>query len=164
MMFDQDFAISLWVETTRKIVCIQNHSPRSIRKDKTPEEAFTRINPDVSHFRVFSCLVYIHVRKDKRSKLKPSGIKGIFLGYNESSKAYKVYIPGQRKIEVSQDVTFHEEATLKKSKELQLETENEPTSPFAKSSGSGSQRERNQDDPMDQELSLEPAEFLEKSL
>lgn len=65
---------------------------------------------------------------------------------------------------MSRDVTFHEEATFRKSKELQLETKNEATSPSAESSGSGSQRERNQDHPMDHELSLEPTEVLEKSL
>jgi len=105
------------------------HSKRSlysILKDKTPEEAFTKIKPDVSHFKVFGCLIYIHVPKDKMSKLEPFEIKGIFVGYSESSKAYRVYIPAQRKIAVSRDVTFHEEATFRTSKELQLETENEP--------------------------------------
>eukprot|EP00253_Pinus_taeda_P035481 PITA_35481 len=81
MMFDQDLPISLWAEATRTTVYIQNRSPHYILKDKIPEEAFTGIKPDVSHFRVFGCLVYIHVPKDKRSKLEPSGIKGIFVGY-----------------------------------------------------------------------------------
>jgi hypothetical protein len=61
-----------------------------------PEEAFTEVNPEVRHFRIFECLVYIHVPKEKRIKLDPSGRKGTFVGYNESSKAYRIYIPGQR--------------------------------------------------------------------
>ena len=44
--------------------------------------------------RIFGCLVYIHVPKDKRMKLETSGKKGTFVGYSESSKAYRLYIPG----------------------------------------------------------------------
>ena len=50
--------------------------------------------------------------------MEPSRKKGVFVGYNESSKAYRIYVLGQRQIEVSRDVTFHEEATLKISKEI----------------------------------------------
>jgi hypothetical protein len=62
----------------------------------TPEEAFTKVNPEVGHFRIFGCPIYLHVPKEKRSKLAPLGIKGTFVGYSESSKAYQIYILGQR--------------------------------------------------------------------
>jgi hypothetical protein len=58
------------------------------------------------------------VPKEKRTKMEPSGKKGIFVGYSETFKAYIIYVPGQRYIEVSMDVTFHEEAAFKQSKEL----------------------------------------------
>jgi hypothetical protein len=60
--------------------------------------------------------------------MEPSGKKGVFVGYSENSKAYRIYVPGQRKIEVRRDVTFHEEATFKKSRELQQESEASSTS------------------------------------
>jgi hypothetical protein len=85
-------------------------------KDKTPEEVFSETKPEVGHLRIFGCPVYIHVPKEKRSKMEPSGKKGVFVGYIENSKAYKIYVPGQRQIEVSRDVTFHEEAAFKKSR------------------------------------------------
>jgi hypothetical protein len=62
-------------------------------------------------------VVHIHVIKDKRSKLDPSGKKGIFVGYSETSKAYRVYIPGYRQIEISRDVTFDEDATFSRSRQ-----------------------------------------------
>jgi hypothetical protein len=63
--------------------------------------------------------------------MEPSGKKGIFVGYSETSKAYKIYVPGQRYIEVSRDVTFHEEAAFKHSKESQQDTEmEEPEEPL----------------------------------
>jgi hypothetical protein len=66
--------------------------------------AFTGVKHEVGHFRIFGCPVYIHVPKEKRMKLDPSSRKGTFVGYNESSKAYQIYILGQRQIEVSMDV------------------------------------------------------------
>jgi hypothetical protein len=87
----------------------------------TPEEAFTGVTPEVGHFRIFGCPVYIHVPKEKRTNLDPSGRKGTFVGYSESSKAYRIYIPGQRQIGVSKDVIFEEEITFRRSRESHME-------------------------------------------
>ena len=95
-------------------VYIQNRCPHSALDSKTPEEVFTGKKPDVSHFRIFGCPVYFHVPKEKRSKLDASGKKGMFVGYSETSKAYRVYVPGQREVEIGHDVTFDEDASLKK--------------------------------------------------
>jgi hypothetical protein len=75
--------------------------------------------------------VFIHIPKEKRNKLDPSEKKGIFVGYCEVSKAFRIYIPGQHHIEISRDVTFDEDAALKKSKLCQLEEvyEEEPVIP-----------------------------------
>jgi hypothetical protein len=78
-------------------------------KNITPEEAFIGLKPEIGYFRIFGCPIYFHVPKEKRSKLQPSGIKDTFVGYSESSKAYRIYIHGQRQIEISRDVTFEEE-------------------------------------------------------
>ena len=72
--------------------------------------------------RIFGTHVYIHVPKEKRYKLEPSGKKGTFVGYSESSKAYRIYVPGQRYIEVSRDVIFHEEVVFRQLKELLKDT------------------------------------------
>jgi hypothetical protein len=60
--------------------------------------------------------VFIHIPKEKRKKLDPLGKKGIFMGYYEVSKAFRIYIPGQHHIDINRDVTFDEDAVLKKSK------------------------------------------------
>ena len=81
--------------------------------EKTPEEVFTKKKPAVDHMRIFNTPVYVHVPKEKRDKLEPSNKKGIFVEYSDCSKAYRVYIPGQRHIEVSRDVICHEEAVFR---------------------------------------------------
>ena len=40
--------------------------------------------------------------------------EGNVVGYNETSKAYRVYVPGQREVEIYHDVTFDEDASLRK--------------------------------------------------
>jgi hypothetical protein len=94
-------------------------------KNITPEEAFTGVKPEIEHFRIFGCLVYFHVPKEKRSKLDPLGRMGTFVGYNESSKAYQIYIPSQRQIEISKDVVFEEEIAFQRSRESQMEIDSE---------------------------------------
>jgi hypothetical protein len=82
---------------------------------------FTGKKPEVSHLKIFGCPVFIHIPKEKRNKLEPSGKKGIFVGYCEVSKAFRIYILGHRHIEISRDVTFDEDVALKKSGRCQLE-------------------------------------------
>jgi hypothetical protein len=108
-----------------KIVYIPNRIPHKILKNMTPKEYFTRVKPDVGHFNIFGCPLYIHVPKENRNKLDPSGRKGTILGYNESSKEYQIYIPGQRQIEVSIDATFEEEIAFQISREYHMDIDNE---------------------------------------
>jgi hypothetical protein len=98
---------------------------------KTPEEMFSGKKPEVSHLKIFGCPIFVHILKEKRNTLDPSGKKGIFVGYCEVSKAFRVYIPGHHHIDINRDVTFDEDGTLKKSRRCQLEEvyEEEPVSP-----------------------------------
>jgi len=82
---------------------------------------FTGKKPEVSHLKIFGCLVYVHIPKEKRTKLDPSEKKGIFVGHCEVSKAFRIYIPGFHDMEISRDVTFDEEAALKRSRKSQHE-------------------------------------------
>jgi len=161
-MFDHYLPNSLWAEATTTIVYIQNRC-HAILKDKTPKEVFTGIKPEVGNLRIFGCPIYIHVPKEKMTKMEPSGKKGVFVGYNENSKAYRIYVLGQRQIEVSRDVTFHEEAAFRKSREIQQETKvDQPTSPSSGNEESNDQREEPHEGPSDEPL--EPVEELERTL
>ena len=67
---------------------------------------------------MFGCLTFSHVPSENRTKLEPTAEKGIFVGYSETSKAYRIYIPGQRKLVVRQDVKFEEDRAFRKSLDL----------------------------------------------
>ena len=70
MLHDQDLPMQLWAKVAKTIVYVQNHTPHRVLDNKTPE---------VNHLRIFGCPVYIHIPKEKRMKLYPSGKKGIFV-------------------------------------------------------------------------------------
>ena len=80
----------------------------------TLDEVFTSKKPDVSHFRIFGCSIYFHAPKEKRNKLNAPRKKGTFMGYNETSKAYKIYVSGQREVTLFHNVTFDEDSSLRK--------------------------------------------------
>jgi transposase InsO family protein len=131
MIHDQDLPMHLWVEAARTTVYVQNKISHSALGFKTPEEMFTRKKPEVSHLKIFGCPVYLHIPKEKRTKLDPFRKKGVFVGYCEVSKAFRIYIPGYRQIEISRDVTFDEDAAFSRSRKCQLEEvyEEEPVAP-----------------------------------
>jgi hypothetical protein len=53
-------------------VYVEKKSPHKILEDKTPEEDFLGVNPEIIHLRIFGCPLYIHVPVEKRTKLEPS--------------------------------------------------------------------------------------------
>lgn len=59
----------------------------------------------------------------KRTKYEPSSIKGIFVDYNETSKAYSIYILAQQKTVVTQDIEFVEEGWSSESHKSPTELE-----------------------------------------
>jgi hypothetical protein len=73
----------------------------------TPYEAWHGRKPAVSHLRVFGCLAFTkelgHIGKlDDRSNL------GVFIGYAEGSKAYRILDPGTLRVRTARDVVFDE--------------------------------------------------------
>jgi hypothetical protein len=123
LLNDQGLSMFLWGEVAMMEIYVQNRSPHHILKDLTPEEAFSGKKPNVENLRIFGCPVCSHIPKDKRNKLEPSRKKGIFVGYSDSSKAYRIYIPEQHKIEVIRDITFNEKMAFRKSIEEIIEEE-----------------------------------------
>ena len=89
-------------------------TPHRAMGNMTPEECFSGKKHEFSHFWIFGSLTYSHVPSEKRTKLEPTAEKGIFVGYDETSKAFHIYLPSQRR-----EVKFEEERAFKKSRELE---------------------------------------------
>ena len=93
MIHDQGLPLFLWVDACNMTMYLQNKSPHKSLGNLTPEEAFSRKRPQLTHLRIFGCVTYSQVPKEKRTKLDPTAKKGNFVGYSETSKAYRIYIP-----------------------------------------------------------------------
>ena len=111
VLLEQDLPMHLWAEAVRTTVYVQNRTLHLVLDNKTPEEDFSGEKPEFNHLRIFGYLVYIHIQKEKRTRLHPSRRKGIFIGYNDASKAYRIYFPGFNKIYINRYVTFDEDST-----------------------------------------------------
>jgi hypothetical protein len=77
---------------------------------------FSRKKLEVNHLKIFGCPVFVDISKEKRTKLDPLEKYGIFVGYYEVSKAFIICIPSYHNIEINIDVSFDEDAALKKSR------------------------------------------------
>ena len=107
MIHDQDLPMHLWDEEKITIFYVENRLSHSSLNFKNPEEMYTGKKPEVIHPKLFVCPVYVHIPKEKRTKLDPFRKKGILVGYCEVSKAFRIYIPGFDHMEISRDVTFN---------------------------------------------------------
>jgi len=90
MLHDQGLPQFLCSEASKTIVYIKNQSPHISLDNMTLEEEFTRKKPCVDHLQIFGCPIYIHIPKGKRMKLNLTSMKGIFVGYSNTSKAYMI--------------------------------------------------------------------------
>lgn len=162
MLHDQYLPKFLWGEATKTAVYIQNRSPHRTLGNVTPKKVFTGKKPNIDDLRIFGCLVYIHIPKDKRKKLDPARKKGIFVGYSNSSKAYRIYIKEGHQIEVSRDVIFDERIAFKKSKDLSSDFDEEDLPIFEEeptNEGEVSHQEK-EEVPVNQSLSLKEGKDL----
>lgn len=98
-----------WAEAVDCAVYLSNRCPTKSVWNKTPQEAWSGRKPSVSHLRVFGSIGYTHVPDQERSKLDDKSKRYIFIGYDSSSKGYKLYNPNSGKMVISRDVEFDEE-------------------------------------------------------
>jgi len=87
-----------WVECLASLVHVTNLCPTSALIGKTPHEVWYGKKPDVSHLRVWGCLAYVHIQKDKREKLGSHMAKCIFIGYPEGYKGWRFYNPETHRV------------------------------------------------------------------
>ena len=78
--------------------------------DATPFELFFDKMPSYENLRVFGCVCWSHVPKEKRGKFEPKAEKMLFMGYPQNTKAWILYDPITRKFVVRNDVVFDEES------------------------------------------------------
>ena len=99
-----------WEDAVKYAIYLMNRMPTRIHNFRTPMEVFAdhvtltyslQLIP-----RSFGCVAYVHLHKNKRSKLDPCAVRCIFLGFNGQQKGYRCYHPPTKHTYVTMDVTF----------------------------------------------------------
>lgn len=99
-----------WAEAVSTAVYLENRTPIASRKFVTPYELWHGRAPTYHHLRVFGCLAYVHVGKERRNgKFADTAKRGVFLGYQEGHHNYSVMLLEDKRVVYSHDVLFNEE-------------------------------------------------------
>lgn len=110
MMLARKLSKRFWAEAVNTAVYVINRSGTSGVKDKNPYELWFNRKVDLNEFKVFGSEVYVHVPKQRRQKWDAKGRKGMFVGYQDNSKAYRIYYKNKDDVEIARDVTFIKES------------------------------------------------------
>jgi hypothetical protein len=81
MLIGVVLAQELWAEAIETTKYLVNMSPSSALVNMNPHEVWSGKNPLVSHLKIFGCDAFVHIPKEKRSKLDKKEGKFIFIGY-----------------------------------------------------------------------------------
>jgi hypothetical protein len=96
-----------WGEAVVTAVYLQNRLSTKILACHMPCEAWHGQKPAVSHLRVFGCRAFVkqlgHV-----DKLADRSRVGVFIGYAEGAKVYRILDPVARQVCSAHDVMFDE--------------------------------------------------------
>ena len=106
MLSESGLSQRFWAEAASTAVYLINRSPSSVINFQVPEELWTSTMPSLEGLRRFGCLAYIHADE---GKLNPRAKKGVFLGYPEGVKGYRVWLIDDQKCIISRNVVFRED-------------------------------------------------------
>uniref|UniRef100_A0AAV1TJ73 Integrase catalytic domain-containing protein n=1 Tax=Peronospora matthiolae TaxID=2874970 RepID=A0AAV1TJ73_9STRA len=97
-----------WAEAAMTAIYIKNRLPSPKIDHETPFEIVYKSKPSVKYMRVFGCRAFILTPREKRLKWDPKAREVMFMGYEEASKAYRVYDIEAGQVVISRDITFDE--------------------------------------------------------
>jgi hypothetical protein len=95
MLYESGMPPSFWGEAMASFIHVSNRVTTTSLQGSTPYEAFYGSKPDLSHLRVWGCIAYVLIQKDKRplGSLGAHMEKCIFIGYVQGYKGWKFYNP-----------------------------------------------------------------------
>lgn len=107
MLLNARLPNNLWGEALLTACHVHNRIP-SMKTHVSPYEIWKDRKPNLMYLRVWGCIAFYRVHDPKSSKLGPRGIKSVFVGYAENSKAYRLLNLDSNVVVESRDVEFIE--------------------------------------------------------
>ncbi|KAJ1522455.1 hypothetical protein ONE63_001645 [Megalurothrips usitatus] len=100
--------IKFWPLALSTAIYLKNISPTKAVQGMVPMEAWTGSKPHIGHLRVFGCLAYAHIDKNKTKKLMDRTKACIFVGYDDERKGFKLLDPNSNAVFTHRSVIFNE--------------------------------------------------------
>lgn len=112
MILESKLSKEMWGEAVLCATYLINRSPTvSIEGNVTPAEMFYNRKPNLNNLKIFGCLGYRKIPKEKlQGKFEPRGECTIMIGYTHNG--YRLWNPLERKVIISRDVVFDESKNL----------------------------------------------------
>lgn len=104
MLIQSNLSHQFWAEAVYTANYLRNRIRTSSVPKRTPFEIWTGDRPDLSHLHAFGSKIFILDKSPNKGKLDARSKEGIFLGYSETSKGYRVWSIDQRKVVISRDI------------------------------------------------------------
>ena len=109
MLIESNLPRKFWAEAINTSCYIINRAMVRNSSKKISYEMFKGKKPSLAHFRIFGTRCYVHINDKKNTdKFEAKSESGIFLGYSETSRAYRIYNLKNDTIEESPHVIFNE--------------------------------------------------------
>lgn len=109
MLLESGLPPSLWAEAIAAANHVRNRCPTRSLDGKTPYEKLTGRRPNLSYLQSFGSKAFVLDKQPGKGKFDSRTQQGRLVGYSDTSKAYRIWIPGERSIQVSRDVRFVDE-------------------------------------------------------
>lgn len=91
MLLASNCGKSLWAEAVRKDVYLLNRTITVKSPGKSPYEQWFGHKANLNHVQVFGTTGFVHVAKQKRTKLDSKAEEMILVGYEATCKNYRMY-------------------------------------------------------------------------
>lgn len=96
--------VALWAELILTAVHLRNRSPYGSKASSF--QVLNGFAPNLSHLKIVGSRAWVHIPKEKRTKVQDRLWQGIFIGYEGSN--YRIYDPTKGTITVTRTVTIDE--------------------------------------------------------
>lgn len=103
LMIEANIPEHLWAEAIGTANYLINRCPTRALNGNTPYEKWTGRRPSGNHLKVFGSKAFV-LNKQRRGKFTAKAKEGVFVGYAQNAKGFRVYFPERNSVVISRDV------------------------------------------------------------
>ncbi|RVX07481.1 Retrovirus-related Pol polyprotein from transposon TNT 1-94 [Vitis vinifera] len=104
---------TFWANAVSTVAYLINQGPSVPMEFRLPKEVWSGKEVKFSHLKVFSCVSYVHIDSDARSKLDAKSKICFFIGYGDEKFRYRFWDEQNKKIIRSRNMIFNEQVMYK---------------------------------------------------